>query len=1011
MTVGAASVVYQDTDNNVGGGIVVSGALTATGTAFTKGGGGDTSFIQVNPAGHLIATSTNFSWDSLTLAVGSVLNKGDMASDSFNQTISVPITDIPLLAGNVVFQTVDINSANLASGTIDLTPTLSSSPSPQLVYVFPAAFEIKSGATLQVASETAVQINNGVTISVDAGASMTIGASSVVYQDTNNNVGGGIAVSGAVTATGSNFVKGGGGVTASIEVNPAGHLIATGTNFSWDSFSLASGSVLNKGDLAGDSFNLTISAPITDIPLLAGNVVFQTIDINSANLASGVVELTNALSTSPSPPLVYVFPAAFEIKSGATLFVANGVGVQINNGVTISVDAGASMTVGGASVEYQDTNNNVSGGIAVAGVLTDTGTSFVKGGGGVTGFIQVDPAGQLVASNTTFGWDNLQLNAGTNDQLAANVINTALTINSGATESITGNNFSNGTVVAAPLGDSTATINLTNNYWGTTTTALIEAKITDHHVNSSLPTVSFSPPLTAANPPGAATTVVAASTVATYNSNASQSITLSASLTSGSVTPTGGTVIFILMNGTAMVGNAVAATVNSSGIASTTMLLPAGTVGGTDSILAIYNGTAKFLGSLDASHTVTVNPATTTTAASNASDTFSMVGSQMVNLSATVTSASGTVNRGSESFTVLAGSTPVGSPVTVNVANGAAAATYTVPAGTHANTYTIDAVYNGTANFKTATDTSHSLTVGAASTATTSANTSTTYGASTQTVTLTAAVTSTGGTVNEATVTFTVLSGSTSIGPSISVPISSGAASTSYTLPAGLSGGVYTIKAVYGGGTDFKTSTDTTHTLTVNPAATTTAAANVTTTFSSSAHAVTLTATVTSTAGTVGEGSEAFTILNGTQVIGTATTGNLAGGKVSVSYTIPASTPVGSYSIKAVYNGTTEFLTATDTSHVLTIGAAATTATSLVSTGGGTAAVQQGSQAVSIQNNAVGAGATASANKVHLSKTKIKRGLLAIGRTAIRRLPRPVQRPLVADRLFHPHVRPGHPGA
>ena len=34
----------------------------------------------------------------------------------------------------------------------------------------------------------------------------------------------------------------------------------------------------------------------------------------------------------------------------------------VNNGATISVDAGAAMTVGAASVVYQDTNNSVAGG-------------------------------------------------------------------------------------------------------------------------------------------------------------------------------------------------------------------------------------------------------------------------------------------------------------------------------------------------------------------------------------------------------------------------------------------------------------------------------------------------------------------------------------------------------------------------------------------------------------------------------------------------------------------------
>ena len=59
---------------------------------------------------------------------------------------------------------------------------------------------------------------------------------------------------------------------------------------------------------------------------------------------------------------------------------------------------------------------------------------------------------------------------------------------------ITDNDFSNATVVASGS-DPSATINLTNNYWGATTTSVIESKITDHHVNSNLPTVNFNPPL------------------------------------------------------------------------------------------------------------------------------------------------------------------------------------------------------------------------------------------------------------------------------------------------------------------------------------------------------------------------------------------------------------------------------------------------------------------------------------------------------------------------------------
>ena len=67
-----------------------------------------------------------------------------------------------------------------------------------------------------------------------------------------------------------------------------------------------------------------------------------------------------------------------------------------------------------------------------------------------------------------------------------------------------------------------------------------------------------------------------------------------------------------------------------------------------------------------------------------------------------------------------------------------------------------------------------------------------------------------------------------------------------------------------------------------------------------------LTATVTSGAGTVGEGYVTFKVLNGSMVIGKATMGNVAGGKASVNYNIPAGTAAGNYTIDAVYDGTAD---------------------------------------------------------------------------------------------------------
>jgi uncharacterized protein YlbG (UPF0298 family) len=978
--------------------IVVNGTMTATGDTFATATGSGGS-IQVGSGGHLKASSSTFNLNSLSINNASVYASGDMASDTFNMPIYVPYGDVQYLAGNAKFEQIYINAGTLPSGqtlALNLIGTNTSS----LEYVFSTGgFTIASGGTLNVAANVPVLLTDGQTIS-DNG---TLNFSTGDTLDLDTYYGASqVVVNGTMTATGATFATatGSGG---SIQVGSGGHLKASSSVFNLNSLSLNNASILNSGDLSGDTFNMPIYVPYNDVQYLGGNASFEQVYINASTLPSGQELSLNRIG-STSSNLEYVFSTGgFTIAAGAALSVAANVPILLTDGQTLTDNGTLSFSTG--DVMNFDTYYGASQ-IVVNGTMTAADATFstLTGSGGS---VQVNSGGTLNASNSTFGVNGLDLYAGSSGQLAADNVNTVLAINSGTTASVTGSNFSNGTVNAS--GDSTATITLTNNYWGTTTSSQIAAKITDHHVNSSLPTVNYTPYLSAASPLGAATTIVASSTTATYNANSSQSVTLSAAVTSGSVKPNAGTVTFILVNGTSMIGNPVTATV-SSGSASATILLPAGTHGATDTILAIYDGTASYLGSIDASHTVTVNPATVTNTAASVSDTYNASAAQTVSLSATVTSSNGTVNEGTETFTILNGSTPVGSAVTVNVVNGSASATYSVPAGTNAGTYTIDAVYNGTADFKSASDTTHTLTVSAAATTTTSANTSITYSASSQSVGLTAMVTSPGGTVNQATVTFTILSGSTTIGSPVSVSVTNGSANANYPLPQGLAGGTYTIKAVYAGGQDFQTSSDSSHTLTIGEAVTTITAAYQTTTFSTSAQTVTLTATVTSPAGTVGEGSVTFTVLNGTTVIGSATTGNVAGGKVSVNYNIPASEPVGTYTIKAVYSGTAEYMTATDTAHTLTIGAATAIVTPTITptAGPAVAAVSQNAQPSYVGTTADVVGVTSSPRKPHRAGAATNRGPLSLSRAATHR--RSGHHATVADRRIEPTVRPGHRG-
>ncbi len=429
----------------------------------------------------------------------------------------------------------------------------------------------------------------------------------------------------------------------------------------------------------------------------------------------------------------------------------------------------------------------------------------------------VNAGGQLTASTCTFSTlATVSLNSGSNDTLQFDTFSCQLAINSGAAFTINQNDFSNvpgsnNGIIAS--GNPSATINLTNNYWGTTVATQIAAKIKDQNnpsFNASLPIVLYGSPVSGEP---AQTTASAASS--TYNTGA-QHVNLSATVTSPSGGVNQGTETFTVLSGSTTIGTAVTVNV-ASGVATASYALPAATAPGIYTIQAVYNGTANFSASTDTSHSLTVGSVGTTTAAGNASTTYT-VGSQAVSLSATISSSGGTVNEGTETFTIQSGSTAIGSPVTVNVSGGAASASYTLPAATVAATYTIEAVYNGTANFVGSTDSSHSLTVGAASTATAAANASAPYSTASQAVSLSAAVTSSAGAVNVGTETFTILSGSTPVGNPVTVNVSSGAASASYTLPAGTAPATDTIEAVYSGTANLVGSTDTSHSLTINAA-------------------------------------------------------------------------------------------------------------------------------------------------------------------------------------------------
>ncbi|MEI6236715.1 MAG: PKD domain-containing protein, partial [Planctomycetota bacterium] len=310
----------------------------------------------------------------------------------------------------------------------------------------------------------------------------------------------------------------------------------------------------------------------------------------------------------------------------------------------------------------------------------------------------------------------------------------------------------------------------------------------------------------------------------------------------------------------------------------------------------------------------------TTTTAAAATVAYSPA-AQNVTLNATVASSGGTVGEGNVTFHVKNGATLIGTAVqSTTVSNGVASVIYALPAGTTSGTYTIVATYGNAINFASSSDTTKALTISPYVTTTLSSNQTVPYSSAAQNVTLNALVTSSVA-VNQGTVTFQLMNGATNVGvATVSTQVVEGAASVSYVLPAGTPVGTYTLIATYGNGTNFATSTDHVHLLTITPAATTTTASNQTCVYSSASQNVTLSATVNANGSTVNEGTVTFQLMNGATNVGVAvTSGTVSSGSASVSYALVAGTQVGAYTISAIYTPGSNFVGSSDNSKSLNV--------------------------------------------------------------------------------------------
>jgi hypothetical protein len=240
-------------------------------------------------------------------------------------------------------------------------------------------------------------------------------------------------------------------------------------------------------------------------------------------------------------------------------------------------------------------------------------------------------------------------------------------------------------------------------------------------------------------------------------------------------------------------------------------------------------------------------------------------------------------------------------------------ASLTLPGGTPAGTYTIEADYSDGAQFNSSSDTAHSLTINKANTTITSVDylETPTFSASDQSLPVSATVSSTAGPVSEGNVTFKVMNGDVTIGSAIA-PVSNGQASGSLILPGGTpvyTSTPYTFQTGYSGSNDFNSSNYAPMPFQVKQAYDLTTPAAQTATYSDSDQNIIVSANVTSAAGPVNEGQVTFSVYQsysdgqGGGMIGTAVTSDtVSGGTAYDDFILPGATPAGTYYVIAQYN-------------------------------------------------------------------------------------------------------------
>ena len=873
---GSANVGPGGTATVPAGGSVtlINGGNVTVGSGAQISGGGTITFVT----GTNVTFSANATNNTITAGKSGVFTLPVGGPVVLNNTGTVTLTS----GGTITFPASNSTiSVNFTGGaTLNVGGASVTIPSEGGSYTIPI-----TGATITLPASGSITMGGGGSITMGGGGSITMGGGGSITMGGGGSItmGGG----GIVTVGNAGDVSIGSGGTATLGLGGSVTVGIGGSvtvNSSSGSISLSSGGSITMG--GGGSITM-------------GGGGNQIILGASGGTVNGVSEPAG-YSTNLASGGIIGFPAggSVTLTSGGSITMGGGGSITMGGGGSITMGGGGSITMGGGGV--------VSLGGAGGSITMGGGGSITMGGGG----------------SITMGGGGTTI-----DEMTFATADSVVRPPSAPTYSISGGNVQ---------------VNWTAPAFGVVQTYTITREVVDSNGNvlepatviGSVSGVGGNAPATTftdTNPPTTGTLIytIATGAPADVNNPAPRSSAPStpAVLTQGQTIVLGPLPSSVVLGNTQPTTISVTATAESNATNTANMqLVSFSTSGpcsaGTPSIdMTTGISSATITLSSTGSCTITASQLGDSTkftnppaysAATPVSGTFTILPQGSTTKSQTITLGPvPNVKYGSNGFSVSAASNPSGLAVSFKASGPCAVGTTTNTASgtvTGAGLCTITATapageVSGT-NYSAASVT-QSFNIAAAPLTVAAINLSSTYGQPLPSLSpnLNVNYSLTGFVKGD---TALVVSGAPAL--STNATSTSGAGSYTITVSTGtLAAANYSF--VYSNGT-----------LTINAAGSTTAAFSQSATYNSNSQVAALSASVTSAAGTVNAGTVTFTVLNNGTPVGTATTsGTVTNGKASVNYTLPAGTAPGTYTIQAVYNGSTDFTGSGDSTHTLTV--------------------------------------------------------------------------------------------